>query len=316
MHPRQPVPPALRALAELQAGVVSREQALGVGFPRSGLGRLVDDGTWQRTAVGIYLTRPGPPGWAAQLWTGSLIGGDDARIGGLAAAHLHGLVPTEPVPIEIWVPEGSRPRVTGPWTFRRERPGTRRYRPVGLPLRLSVEDTLLDLVNDPDCDDRSTINWITTAVSGRLTTPERLLRAVDHRRSVRSRALLHRILDDVRAGVRSPLEHDYLHLVERAHDLPEGRRQRGRRGTEVDVLYEDYGVIVELDGRLGHTGMGRFRDMRRDNASTTDGLATLRYGKADVFGMPCDVAEEVGTNLLLRGWAGPRTRCRNCRRAA
>lgn len=81
------------------------------------------------------------------------------------------------------------------------------------------------------------------------------------------------------------------------------------------MLYVDFRLVVELDGRLGHTGMGRFRDMRRDNAATTDGLATLRYGKADVFGIPCEVAEEVGINLMRRGWAGPRTRCPNCHRA-
>lgn len=84
----------------------------------------------------------------------------------------------------------------------------------------------------------------------------------------------------------------------------------------MDVLYDEYAVIVELDGQLGHTGMGRFRDMCRDNASTTDALATLRYGKGDVFGIPCEVADEVGTNLMLRGWEGPPTRCPLCRRVA
>ncbi len=116
--------------------------------------------------------------------------------------------------------------------------------------------------------------------------------------------------------MRSPIEQDYLHKVERAHDLPIGRRQVSRRNTEVDVLYVEFGLVVELDGRIGHTGMGRFRDMRRDNASTSDGLATLRYGKADVFGSPCEVAEQVGLNLVRRGWSGPRTRCPLCRRAA
>lgn len=46
----------------------------------------------------------------------------------------------------------------------------------------------------------------------------------------------------------------------------------------------DYGLLIELDGRIGHTGDGRFRDMRRDNAAATDGLATLRYGWHDVSG--------------------------------
>ena len=42
--------------------------------------------------------------------------------------------------------------------------------------------------------------------------------------------------------------------------------------------------------------------MRRDNAATSDGLATLRYGSADVLGIPCEVALEVAHNLMLRGW--------------
>ena len=82
------------------------------------------------------------------------------------------------------------------------------------------------------------------------------------------------------------------------------------------MLYADYELLVELDGRLGHTGMGRFRDMRRDNRATTDGLATLRYGKADVFGNPCEVAQEVSANLARLGWPGLPQRCNRCRRAA
>lgn len=220
------------------------------------------------------------------------------------------------MPIDILVPVSTRPRVAGPWAFRRERPGARLARTVGSPPRITIEDTLLDLVSDPDCDTRAAVNWLTLAVQARRTTPERILRAAEQRYFLSRRPLLHSVLDDVGAGVRSPIEWDYLHNVERAHGLPEGRRQARRRNTEVDVLYEEYQLIVELDGRLGHQGMGRCRDMRRDNAATTEGLATLRYGKADVLSIPCDVAAEVGRNLVLRGWAGPLSRCPLCRRVA
>ena len=300
--------------------MVSREQALGYGFTDSGLSRQVGEGSWQRLASGIYVTSTGPASWVTKAWAGVLVGGDRARVGGLAAAHLHELRQPAPVPIEILVLGTARPRVDGPWVFRRESPGARSGKTVGSPPRLTVEDTVLDLVADPDCGTREAIDWIALAVGARRTTPERILRAAEQRHFLRQRQrqrqLLLKILDDVRVGVRSPLEHDYLHKVERAHDLPEGRRQIGRRRTEVDVLYVDFGLIVELDGKLGHEGVGRFRDMRRDNASTTDGLATLRYGKPDVFGSPCEVADEVGTNLMLRGWGGPKTRCTHCRRVA
>jgi hypothetical protein len=58
------------------------------------------------------------------------------------------------------------------------------------------------------------------------------------------------VLVDVRDGVRSPIELDYLRDVERAHGLPVGQRQFARRNTEADVYYTDYGLLVELDGRL------------------------------------------------------------------
>jgi hypothetical protein len=79
------------------------------------------------------------------------------------------------------------------------------------------------------------------------------------------------------------------------------------------VLYREYGVVVELDGRLGHTELGRFRDMDRDNAAGLDGLFTLRYGGADLWGRPCAVAAQVAAALRQRGWAGLPTRCSRCR---
>ena len=59
----------------------------------------------------------------------------------------------------------------------------------------------------------------------------------------------------------------YLRDVERAHGLSAvfRRQQPSRIHRAVrDVWYSDFGVVVELDGRLGHTELGRFRDMNRD----------------------------------------------------
>ena len=316
MHTRQPIPPALAQLAALQDGVVNRQQAMGHGFSESAIRRLVRQGVWRRISSGVYLTAPlDPVPWPALAWAGVLIGGDRARLGGAAAAHLHGLIMEPPTRLQVLVPAaGPCPKVLGPWDFRRERSGARLPAMLGSPPRLSVEDTVLDLIDDPDCDTRSAVNWVTMAVQARKTTPQRILRAAEARHFLRNRPLLAALLPDVRAGVRSPLELDYLREVERPHGLPVGRRQQSRRRTEVDVWYVHYGLLVELDGKLGHTGLGRFRDMRRDNAATTDGLATLRYGTTDVLGGPCEVASEVAHNLMLRGWPGPAERCDRCRR--
>lgn len=312
MHARQPVPEPLLRLAALQEGVISREQALGHGLGRHAVTRLLNDGSWQRLASGIYVTSTTAPSWTGLAWGGVLIGGDLARLGGRAAGYRHRLLEEAPATIPVLVPEGrAAPDVEGPWTFRRERAGIRRTASVGSPPSLGVEDTVLDLV--AEASQQEAINYVTAAVQLRLTNAPRLRAALARRRRIRHRALLDDLLADVAEGVRSPLELTYLRDVERAHGLPKGQRQTRRRRSEVDVLYEEYALLVELDGRRGHDDLGYFRDMRRDNLSTTDGLATLRYGQRDVFGTPCPVAWQVGANLGQRGWPGPLQRCRRCR---
>jgi very-short-patch-repair endonuclease len=107
----------------------------------------------------------------------------------------------------------------------------------------------------------------------------------------------------------------YLRDVERAHGLSAVvRRQQPSRSHRAvrDVWYTDFGVVVELDGRLGHTELGRFRDMNRDNLASLDGLLTLRYGAGDLHGRPCSIAGQVARALQRRGWSGLPTRCPRC----
>ena len=75
-----------------------------------------------------------------------------------------------------------------------------------------------------------------------------------------------------------------------------------RRRTDND--YEPFGVVVELDGRLGHEGEGIFRDRTRDNVTTVSGKVSLRFGWADVDGQACEVAHDVAVLLWSRGWRG------------
>jgi Transcriptional regulator, AbiEi antitoxin len=143
---RQAIPAQLSELAALQAGVVSREQVIGCGLSRAVVERLVASGWWSILARGIYQTSPGPPSWNGLAWAGLLLGGDQARLGPRASGYLHDLVDDAPIPLDVLVPQDRFCRVTGPWVFARERPGARTRRALGAPARLSVEDTVLDLV--------------------------------------------------------------------------------------------------------------------------------------------------------------------------
>ncbi|WP_375425226.1 hypothetical protein [uncultured Friedmanniella sp.] len=144
VHPRRRVPESIQRLSVLQAGVVTREQARGLGMSDHVLTRLVREERWRRLAAGIFRTADVSPEWEALAWAGVLKGGDGARLGPSASAHLHHLVLEPPRPLDVLVrPHGSRTRSDN-WLFLQDQPGIRGPS-VGSPPRLSVEDTVLDL---------------------------------------------------------------------------------------------------------------------------------------------------------------------------
>ncbi len=72
-----------------------------------------------------------------------------------------------------------------------------------------------------------------------------------------------------------------------------------------DVVYADYGVIVELDGATTHPPELRRSDQWRDNEALAshDGV-TPRYGWWHVHHDPCATADQVARVLRGRGWPG------------
>lgn len=304
----------LRALAAGQGGVISAEQVTLLGLPKDSLERQIRNGHWQRLAIGIYHLGVGAPTWHGKAWAGVLIGGPDARLSGEAAGHLWGILDEPPETIEVLVPESRQLTARGCWTFPRERPGVRSARSSGEPPRTAIADTVVDLCAATDSE--RVVDLITKAVQGRRVNAEELLACVQRRRRLRNRLAMLALLSDVEEGAESTLELRYLHDVERAHGLPRGvRQQRGRSGKEVrDVLYEEFATIVELDGVVH--ALRRLRDMNRDNAALLRGEVSLRYGWSDVTSSPCQVAWQVASLLVSRGWSGLPTRCPRCRSAS
>ena len=121
------------------------------------------------------------------------------------------------------------------------------------------------------------------------------------------------ILEDVADGTYSALERRYLTDVERPHGLPTARRQRrssqGRSPAYRDVEYVDLGLVVELDGRLGHewTSDG-WDDLDRDLDAAVTGVMTVRVRWGQVL-HPCRLASTVAGLLTARGWQGAPRSC-------
>jgi len=298
----------LDELTRAQAGMVTRAQAMRCGLSDAAISARVASGRWQRIYLGVFATFSGPLPRIASIWAAILFAGPDAVACNRTAAELIGLVEPASGPVQVAVPHARRVRSRPGVAVHRVVDVRRMRHPAAVPPRTCVEETVLDLAQSARTVDDA-IGWLTRAVGGRFTTPDRLRAAMAGRRRLRWRRELASALRDVAAGCHSLLELRYRRNVERSHGLPAGMRQRRRENWYDDVAYDEYGVNVELDGRRAHPESARFRDHRRDNAAVVAGERVLRYGYADVVERPCTVAREVATVLRDAGWRGRTRRC-------
>ena len=306
MRPRTRIPPPLLWQADQQDGVVTRRQAMAAGVTRDGVKGLVSSGSWRMVSPGVYSTRE--IGWDQLVRAGLLIAGPGSTIGGGASAYLIGIA-DRPELIDVWAPRASVCRnrsAPHPWVFHR---GTRSQ--IGNPPHASVEETVLDLCAHESADGIS--SWVGRALGKYRTTPERLLGALTTAGNLQNRRLIAEYIEASGPGTHSALESRYLRDVERAHGLPEGRRQKPvSEDTKSDVAYEDYRAIVELDGRAWHWGVNQNRDSLRDAKHLSMGWVTMRFGWADMVSRSCRIAALVADVLTMRGWQGALRRCPKC----
>jgi len=306
-----------RDLLRLQQGVISRRQALAAGLTVKAIGVRLGSGRWQRLQPGVYTTFSGEPPRTAVLWAAVLRAGPRSVLSHQTAAELHGLTDAPAPLIHLTVPSGSPVSRPGGTVIHYSRLLDQTRHPALLPPRTRVEHSVLDLVGDMTSLDEA-VSLIARAVGRRRTTAALILAALAGRPRMRWRADIIRVLDTTAEGAHSLLEHRYVIRVERPHGLPRGTRQRAvsRGGTRQyqDVSYDDYLVVVELDGLAAHPPESRWRDMRRDNVNTARGLATIRLGYVDVSERSCESAAIVGQALRHRGWPGTLRPCgRGCR---
>ena len=81
-------------------------------------------------------------------------------------------------------------------------------------------------------------------------------------------------------------------------------------GSVHDNDYADFGVVIEVDGRLGHEEWAsRIKDGRRDRRLGGAGRFTNRVFWPDVAVTVCATAAEVGALLRARGWTGRPMTC-------
>jgi hypothetical protein len=297
-----------------QAGVITREQALRAGLSRNAIVSKIRYDRWLQVYRGVYATFTGPIGRDARLWAAVLYAGPGARLSHETAAELIRLTDRPSALMHVSI--SSKRRVvppTGVAIHRSASLETNWRFALGIPPHTFAEETVIDLVHAAtNLDD--VIASVTGAFARDLTSDERLRREAAARRRLRWRAELDEIIPRAAGGAHSVLEYRYDRDVEQAHGLPPAGKQvaftksDGRRGRR-DRCYEQYGLIIELDGRRYHPDERRHLDQARDNDAIATGGSTLRYGWDDVTRRQCAVAAQVHAALAKRGYTAPLRLC-------
>jgi Transcriptional regulator, AbiEi antitoxin len=307
------LPSTLRYLARNQSGVVSRSQAIKAGLTPDMIKFRVRSGRWRQIHRGVYATFSGPGPRGTQLWAAVLWAGPGAVLSHETAAELHGLTDKPADRIHVTVPAQRQVTATEGISIHRSRRIGQAVEGQTYPPRTRINDTVLDLTQTAATFD-DVCGWVTRAFARDLTDEGRLRTAMSARKQLRWRADLHELITAAAGGDHSVLEFRYHRDVEQAHGLPESDRQvpfttlDGRRGRR-DRLYEEYSLVVELDGRLAHPAENRRKDRSRDNAAAAVGMQSLRYDWTDVRREACATAAEVARVLGLRGWEGKPRPC-------
>jgi hypothetical protein len=256
----------LDEIRDRQRGVITRAQALACGMTVGGIRARLRAGRWQPIYRSTFATFSGPVPRGAMLWAAVLRAGRGAVLSHQSAAELAGLVDSSDGPIHVTVPGQRRPHAVPGVVFHLSRHVDRARHPSRQPPQTRIEETVVDLTQSATSLEQA-LGWIARACGRRLTRPERIAEVVAARKKIRWRTELLAALGDVAAGAHSSLELRYLRDVERAHGLPGGSRQQvvvrpGGRYYD-DVTYAEFGVVVELDGRVAHPDDARWRDMSR-----------------------------------------------------
>jgi very-short-patch-repair endonuclease len=283
MATRREIERILRELGTAQQGVVARTQLLDRGLSVHAIDGLVRAGRLLVRHPGVYQIGPLPLPRAAEH-AAILAGRGEARLSHGSAALLRGMVDAHNhvKQVEVTMPRRRRRRLEGVKIHRvrdlREDEVTVLH---GIPVTTPAR-TLLDIAETEA--PRLVEQAYATALRKQLVTPGAMREMVDRHPTHRGAPLWRQLLaqQDEPVFTRSAAEEKLLEITRSAR-LPRPELNASILGYEVDFLWRNGRVVVEVDGYAFH-GSGRSfaMDRRRDAELTAAGYRVLRFTWADL----------------------------------
>lgn len=281
-------------LAEPSDGIVSRRTLAAAGITRHDIGYEVDGGRWRLHGRQTVAVHNGPLGvearrWKAVIETGTAI----AAIDGVTALQHAGLTGYADDEIHVSaVHNHNTDRLPGLTMHKVVRRVSGELIPGGLP-RARPEVAAIRAAHWARSDRQAALVLLMT-VQQRLTTPARLAAAQRVVRGRTRRSFIRAVVRDIAFGVQSLGELDFARLC-RCRGLPEPSRQVVRQtpGGRIylDVAWDDYDLVVEIDGAQHRWGTAVTFDNLRQNDVTLSGDRVLRI---DVIGLRLETDRFLG----------------------
>jgi hypothetical protein len=293
----------VQKIASRQGGVVSRQQVYAAGLSRHEVTSNVRAGRWQTVHRQSVAVHSGPLDQKAQEWAAVFEAGPRAVLDGASSLIAVGLVHFTVDRIRVSVPRGARIRCGKGLEIRQTRRWDRADQTVaGVPRTRNAVAAVRGALWA--ASDKQAALLVTMTVQQRLAAPEavavELLRVRKHRR----RSFLNSVVLDLLDGARSLGELDFAQEC-RARGIPEPSRQSVRKGRGgsffLDVCWDQWRVVVEIDGI--HHGWANqvVSDALRQNDITLGGCAVLRIPLLGLRIAPDDFFAQVAEALRAAG---------------
>ena len=288
-------------LASAQGGAVGRAQLRGMGVGRGAIDHRISHERLHRTLQGVYLAGHTAETELAPYWAALIGGGPASYITAGSALELYGALEREDGPVHITVIAGRRRRRRGVIPHR-----TRRFNPEDFGL---LDGTLP--ITSPA---RATLDYAEYATPRELervvnvlhfkglATPQELYDVMARTPGRHGTALLKAVLarHDGPARFRSGGEGIVLALLKRAR-LPRPEVNAIAEGKEIDFLYREPKVAIELDGGAAHgTPAAVDHDRRKDAYMRSKGYEVLRYSWWQIEEDTEAVIAEISAKLAAR----------------
>ena len=290
-------------LAEGQAGVASRPQLYAAGVTRAEVRANLAACRWRRLGRQTVCVYTGPLGRDAQLWAAVLEAGPRAFLDGASALEAAGLTGFDAATIRVSVPRGARVRRARGLDIRQTRRWRAGDRASTNPPRSRAEVAAVRAALWAASDKQAAL-LLTMSVQQGLTTPQLIGRELLSVRRDRRRPFVQAVVLDLMEGSRALGEAEVAREC-RDRGLPEPSRQVVRRVSEgryvVDILWEEWGVAVEVDGIQHSWAQQVVSDALRQNSLTLVGLLVLRLPLLGLRVAPDDFFAQIERALVARG---------------